>query len=136
MDALPTVRVVGRYGVSLDNIELPAAAARGIRVVNVPDYCIDEVADHAIGLLLALTRGIVAQDRAIHAGTWDFHTGGELRRARGRRLGIIGLGRIGSATARRAQALGFQVVATDPARRWSTACRCWPSTSSWRRATS
>jgi D-3-phosphoglycerate dehydrogenase / 2-oxoglutarate reductase len=116
MDALPTVRTVGRYGVSLDNIELPAAAARGIRVVNVPDYCIDEVADHAIGLLLALTRGIVAQDRAIHAGTWDFHTGGELRRARGRQLGIIGLGRIGSATARRAQAFGFQVVATDPAR--------------------
>jgi len=114
MTALPKFRVVGRYGVSLDNIELPAAARHGITVVNVPDYCIDEVADHAIGLLLALSRGITFLDRAIHDGTWDFRRGGELRRASGMRLGIIGLGRIGAATARRAQALRFEVVATDP----------------------
>ena len=114
MEALPTVRVVGRYGVSLDNIELPAAARRGIRVVNVPDYCIDEVADHTIGLLLALTRGIVALDRAIHAGRWDFRAGGDLRRSSGEQLGIIGLGRIGSAVARRALALRYRVVAADP----------------------
>ena len=80
----------------------------------MPDYCIDEVADHAIGLLLALSRGITFLDRAIHAGTWDFRRGGELRRASGMRLGIVGLGRIGAATARRAQALRFEVVATDP----------------------
>ncbi len=114
MAALPGFRVVGRYGVSLDNIELPAAARHGIKVVNVPDYCIDEVADHAIGLVLALSRGITFLDRAIHAGTWDFRRGGELRRASGMRLGIIGLGRIGAATARRAQALRFEVVASDP----------------------
>jgi D-3-phosphoglycerate dehydrogenase / 2-oxoglutarate reductase len=113
MDALPDVRVVGRYGVSLDNIELPAAAARGIKVVNVPDYCIDEVADHTIGLILALTRGIVALDRAVHAGIWHFGQAGELRRASGMRLGLVGLGRIGEATARRAQALRFEVVAAD-----------------------
>ena len=114
MTALPSFRVVGRYGVSLDNIELPAAARHGIAVVNVPDYCIDEVADHAIGLLLSLSRGITFQDRAIHAGTWDFRRGGQLRRASEMRLGIIGLGRIGAATARRALALRFEVVATDP----------------------
>ena len=114
MTALPSFRVVGRYGVSLDNIELPAAARHGIAVVNVPDYCIDEVADHAIGLLLSLSRGITFLDRAIHAGTWDFRRGGELRRASEMRLGIIGLGRIGAATARRALALRFEVVATDP----------------------
>ena len=114
MAALPEVLVVGRYGVSLDNIELPAAAARGIRVVNVPDYCIDEVADHTIALILALTRGIVALDRAVHTGTWHFRQGGELRRASDMRLGLIGLGRIGAATARRALALRFEVVATDP----------------------
>ena len=68
-------------------------------MVNVPDYCIDEVADHAIGLILALTRGIVALDRAIRAGSWGFRSGGELRRASGEQVGIIGLGRIGSATA-------------------------------------
>jgi D-3-phosphoglycerate dehydrogenase / 2-oxoglutarate reductase len=62
MEALPAVRVVGRYGVSLDTIDLPAAERHGIRVVNVPDYCVGEVADHALGLVLALTRGIVALD--------------------------------------------------------------------------
>ena len=114
MAALPEFRVVGRYGVSLDNIELPAAARHDITVVNVPDYCIDEVADHAIALMLGLTRGIVALDRAIHAGVWDFRSGGELRRASGMRLGIIGLGRIGAAIARRALALRYQVMAADP----------------------
>ena len=123
----PSVRVVGRYGVSLDNIELPAAAARGIRVVNVPDYCIDEVADHAIGLVLALTRGIVALDRAIHAGTWDFRHGGELRRASGHAAGHR---RAGAHRCRRPRAgrwpCGFQVVGQrSGGRRCSTACRRW-----------
>ena len=113
MDALPDVRVVGRYGVSLDNIELPAAAARDITVVNVPDYCVDEVADHTIALVLALTRGVVSLDRAVHAGRWHFGHAGELRRASDMRLGLVGLGRIGAATARRAQALRFEVVASD-----------------------
>jgi D-3-phosphoglycerate dehydrogenase len=114
--ALPSVRVIGTYGASLDNIELPAAARRGLRVVNVPDYGVDEVADHTVGLILALTRGIVSLDRAIHAGTWDFRSGGELRRGSGQQVGIIGLGRIGSAVARRALALRFRVVAADPHR--------------------
>ena len=114
--ALPSVRVLGTYGASLDNIELPAAARRGLRVVNVPDYGVDEVADHTVGLILALTRGIVPLDRAIHAGIWDFRSGGELRRSSGQQVGIIGLGRIGSAVARRALALRFRVVAADPRR--------------------
>jgi D-3-phosphoglycerate dehydrogenase len=114
--ALPSVRVIGTYGASLDNIELPAAARRGLRVVNVPDYGVDEVADHTVGLILALTRGIVSLDRAIHAGTWDFRSGGELRRGSGQQVGIIGLGRIGSAVARRVLALRFRVVAADPHR--------------------
>ena len=114
--ALPSVRVLGVYGASLDNIDLPAAAQRGLRVVNVPDYGVDEVADHTVGLILALTRGIVALNRAVHAGTWDFRSGGELRRGTGQQVGIIGLGRIGSAVARRALALRFQVVGADPNR--------------------
>ena len=92
----------------------PPRRPRGITVVNVPDYCIDEVADHSIALMLGLTRGIVALDRAVHAGVWDFRGAGELRRASGMRLGIIGLGRIGMATAQRAMALRYQVVAADP----------------------
>ena len=88
----------------------------------MPDYCIDEVADHTIALMLGLTRGIVALDRAVHAGVWDFRGGGELRRASGMRLGIIGLGRIGVAIARRAMALRYQVVAADPRSPRSRAC--------------
>lgn len=114
--ALPLVRVVGTYGASLDNVELPAAARRGLRVVNVPDYGVDEVADHTLGLILALTRGIVGLDRAVHAGTWDFRGGGELHRSSSQQVGVIGLGRIGSAVARRALAFRFRVVAADPTR--------------------
>ncbi len=114
MDALPSVRVLGRYGVSVDNFDLPAAAERGIRVVNVPDYCIDEVADHTLALILALTRGIVPLDRAVHAGTWDFRAAHDLRRSSDMRLGLVGLGRIGAAVAHRARAIGFEVVASDP----------------------
>jgi D-3-phosphoglycerate dehydrogenase len=114
--ALPGLRVIGRYGVGLDNIELPAAARRGIPVLNVPDYCTGEVADHALGLILALTRGIVALDRGIRAGAWDFRLGGELRRGATIQLGIVGFGRIGQALGRRALALGYRVVAADPRR--------------------
>ena len=116
MAALPGLRVIGRYGVGLDNIELPAAARRGIPVLNVPDYCTAEVADHALGLILALTRGVVFLDRGVRTGTWDFRLGGELRRATTVQIGIVGFGRIGQALARRAGALGYRVVATDPRR--------------------
>lgn len=112
--ALPAVRVVGRYGVGLDTIDLPTAAELGIRVVNVPDYCTDEVADHALGLILALTRGIVPLDRGVQRGVWDFRLSGRVRRSSTQRLGIIGLGRIGRALARRGRALGYDVVGTDP----------------------
>lgn len=115
MDAAPRLRVIGRYGVSLDTVDRPAATARSIRVVNVPDYCVGEVADHAIALMLAMTRGIVGYDRAIHDRDWDFRVTGALRRGSTLRLGLIGLGRIGGATARRALALGYEVVASDPA---------------------
>ena len=112
--ALHAVRVVGRYGVGLDTIDTTTAAELGIRVVNVPDYCTDEVADHALALILSLTRGIVPLDRGVQRGTWDFRLAGRIRRASSQRLGIIGLGRIGSAVARRAIAVGFDVVGVDP----------------------
>jgi len=114
MDALPSVRVLGRYGVSVDNFDLPAAAERGIRVVNVPDYCIAEVADHTLALILALTRGVVPLDRAVHAGIWDFRVARDIRRSSDLRLGLVGFGRIGAAVAHRALAVGFDVVASDP----------------------
>ncbi len=115
--ALPACRVVGRYGVGLDTIDVATAAELGIRVVNVPDYCTDEVADHALGLILALTRGIVPLDRGVQTGTWDFRLAGRVRRPSSQQVGVIGLGRIGSALASRVQALGYAVVGTDPLRR-------------------
>jgi len=112
--ALPGVRAVGRYGVGLDTVDTVAAAELGVEVRNVPDYCVDEVADHALGLILALTRGIVALDRGVQQGTWDFRLAGRVRRASSQRLGIVGLGRIGSALAQRALAIGYDVVGCDP----------------------
>jgi len=110
---LPALRVVGRYGTGLDPIDLPAAAARGIGVVCVPDYSIQEVSDHAIALALALCRQVVTYSNAVRAGRWDLRVGGRLRRLSTLRFGVIGLGRIGQAVARKAAALGFDVAGYD-----------------------
>lgn len=122
LGGLPRLRVVGRYGVGLDNIDLGAATARGIRVVNVPDFCTDEVADHALALILTVLRRVVAADRALRADPAAFVADwpGRLRLVRGVRpartlaLGIVGCGRIGRAVARRAVGFGFRLLGFDP----------------------
>ncbi|HYM50198.1 MAG TPA: C-terminal binding protein, partial [Candidatus Limnocylindrales bacterium] len=83
-------------------------------VCNVPDYCVEEMADTTIALLLALVRGIIVLDRSVRAGQWDDHAAGPLQRLRGTSLGVVGFGRIGRAVARRALGLGFDVGAADP----------------------
>jgi D-3-phosphoglycerate dehydrogenase / 2-oxoglutarate reductase len=112
--ALEGCRVIARYGIGLDTIDLPEATAMGIVVTNVPDYCIDEVSDHALALILALARGIVRLDRAVHRGSWSPSDARPLRRIPGRTLGLVGFGRIARRLAEKAAALGFRVVATDP----------------------
>jgi len=112
--ALPRVRVVVRYGVGVDTIDVQAAARRGVWVANVPDYGTQEVADHALALLLALARGVVRQDREVRAGRWDVNAVRPLRRLSELTLGVVGLGRIGAALARKAHAVGFRVVGHDP----------------------
>lgn len=108
-------RVIARFGIGVDRVDLEAATAAGIVVTNVPDYCVDEVSDHALGLLLAVTRRIVPLDRAVRDGVWDTAAvAGPVRRLRGRRLGIVGFGRLGRSFAAKAQALGLEVVAYDP----------------------
>ena len=104
-----------RYGVGVDNIDTRAAAAHGIPVGAVPDYCVEEVADHTIGLLLSVERGIASLAAQTRAGGWDFHAAGRVRRLRGLTLGSIGWGRIARAVASRAEALGLIVAAHDPA---------------------
>lgn len=107
------LRVVARMGVGLDNIAVPAATARGVQVTNVPDYCVEEVSDHAVGLALAWTRGLVAADREVRAGRWN-PAGARLRRLCNLTCGVVGYGRIGRATAAKLEALGARVVISDP----------------------
>jgi D-3-phosphoglycerate dehydrogenase / 2-oxoglutarate reductase len=102
---LPRVRAVGTATVGFDHIDAP----EGVAVVSVPDYCTEEVADHTLALLYALLRGVVA----LSSGPWDAKAAGPLRTLAGLRVGIVGLGRIGSAVATRLRALGVEVWAHD-----------------------
>jgi D-3-phosphoglycerate dehydrogenase len=115
MDALPRLRAIGRYGVGVDSVDIAAATARGIAVCNVPDYGTESVSDHAIGLALAAARGIARLDRGIRAGSFDLAAVRPLFQTRGRVFGIIGLGLIGTATARKAAGLGYEVIGYDTA---------------------
>ncbi|MFL5242241.1 MAG: C-terminal binding protein [Gemmataceae bacterium] len=111
---LDRCRGIIRCGVGFDNVDIAAAGSRGIVVGNVPDYGTEEVADHALLLLLATARRLLPQDQAIRQGIWDTSVGFGAPRLRGRTLGIIGCGRIGSAMALRAKALGMRPVFYDP----------------------
>ncbi len=111
---LSACRVIARYGIGLDTIDLAEANARGILVTNVPDYCTDEVSDHALALILSLARGVAHLDRTVRAGRWDPTEAAPLHRLRGRTLGLVGFGRIARALAAKAAAIGLRVVATDP----------------------
>ncbi|MSQ95758.1 MAG: C-terminal binding protein [Gemmataceae bacterium] len=112
--ALPKCKGIVRCGVGYDNIDIDAAGKRGIVVCNVPDYGTEEVADHALMLLMAIARRFLSVANALRAGTWDPQLALGTPRLRGRTLGIIGCGRIGSAMALRGKALGMRVVIYDP----------------------
>ena len=110
----PQCKCVVRAGVGYNNIDLDAASRRGVVVCNVPDYGTEEVADHAIMFLLALARRLVPCHLAIRSGAWHYETAVGTPRLRGKTLGLVGCGRIGTATALRAKALGLDVVFHDP----------------------
>jgi phosphoglycerate dehydrogenase-like enzyme len=111
---LPRCKGVIRCGVGFDNVDLEAAGRHGIVVCNVPDYGTEEVADHALLLLLALARRLLPVNQALRAGTWDLTQVFGTPRLRGRTVGVIGCGRIGTAFALRARALGMRVLFYDP----------------------
>jgi C-terminal binding protein len=110
----PRLKAVVRAGVGYNNVDLIAAGRRGIGVCNVPDYGTEEVADHAMALLLALVRRLPESDASLRRGVWDYRIASKAVRLRGKTLGLVGCGRIGTATALRARAFGLDVVFYDP----------------------
>ena len=114
LEGLPRVRVLVRYGVGVDGIDLAAATDQGVPVVNVPDYGTDEVANHAVALLLALARKLARLDRQTRSGGWDVFRVGPVTRLAGQTVGIVGCGRIGSAVARKLGGFDVRLLGCDP----------------------
>jgi len=114
LQQLPKCKVIARYGVGVDSIDLRAATDLGIIVANVPDYCVDEVADQALSMILALIRKTVFFDQRAKSNEWDFRQGRPIHRIKGKTLGLIGSGRIGLEVAKRISAFGVRVMAFDP----------------------
>jgi D-3-phosphoglycerate dehydrogenase len=107
-------RIIARFGIGVDNVDLAAATTANIVVTRVPDYCIDEVSDHTLALLLALVRKIPFSNSQVHAGIWKMSAVAPIHRLRGRVLGLMGFGRIPRVLVPKAQALGLQVMTYDP----------------------
>lgn len=114
IENLEQCKVIGRYGVGVNTVDLEAATEKGICVVNVPDYCVDEVSDHAFALLLGCARKVVQLNNSIKAGTWDYKICKPINRLRGQKLGIVGFGRIPRALAEKAKPFGFELLVYDP----------------------
>jgi D-3-phosphoglycerate dehydrogenase len=114
LEALPRCKVLSRYGVGVDTIDVEAATELGIIVANVPDYCMEEVSDHTLALFLSLVRKVMSLERSIRLGTWDFRIAVPIHRLQGRTYGIVGCGRIGREVAKRVGAFGLRVIGYDP----------------------
>jgi len=115
IEALDGLRVITRFGAGLDNVDLEAASRAGVQVTYVPGASVEEVSDHTIAMIFSLARGLPVLDASVRAGEWAIPASmPPLRRMRGQTLGIVGVGRIGGAVARKARALGLETVAFDP----------------------
>ena len=114
LENLPKCKVVSRYGVGVDSVDLRAATDLGIIVANVPDYCIDEVANQTISMILTLIRKTAFFDQKVKSGQWDFRLGIPIYRTRGKTLGLIGCGKIGLEVGKRMSSFGVKVITFDP----------------------
>lgn len=114
MAKMPKCRIIARYGIGVDTIDLEAATAAGIIVTNNPTYCIEEVSEHAMALLLACVRKIAFYDRQVRAGVWAVSPGKPIFRVAGSTLGLVGFGNIARQVAVRAAAFGMRVLYADP----------------------
>lgn len=115
LSALPRCKVIVRYGVGVDTVDLQAAKELGIIISNVPDYGTHEVSDQALAMMLCLTRKVAEASALVKQGKWDFRLLHPVHRHQVQSIGIIGLGRIGMAMAHKTHALGMKVLAFDPA---------------------
>jgi D-3-phosphoglycerate dehydrogenase len=107
-------RIISRFGIGVDNVDIAAATSAGIVVTKVPDYCIDEVSDHTMALLLAIVRKIPFANAQVQLGRWEMSAVVPIHRLRGSVLGLVGFGRIPQLVAPKAQAFGLRVVVHDP----------------------
>ncbi len=114
MARMPKCRIIARYGIGVDTIDLDAATGAGIIVTNNPTYCIEEVAEHTMALLLACARKVAFYDRLVRAGRWEVPPGKPMFRLAGRTLGLVGFGNIARQVAARAAAFGMKVTFFDP----------------------
>jgi D-3-phosphoglycerate dehydrogenase / 2-oxoglutarate reductase len=114
MAKMPKCRIIARYGIGVDTIDLDAATQAGIIVTNNPNYCIEEVAEHTMALLLTSARKIAFYDREVRAGRWAVPPGKPLYRVAGRTLGLVGFGNIARQVAVRAVSFGMRIVYSDP----------------------
>jgi D-3-phosphoglycerate dehydrogenase len=115
IEALPKLRAISRYGTGVDTVDVDAATKHGIQVTNAPnDWCADEVADHAVALLLALIRKVEVYDRMTRKGVWHWNSGRPIHRIAGRVLGLLSFGAISQRVAQRMSAFGAKISAHDP----------------------
>jgi D-3-phosphoglycerate dehydrogenase len=114
MAKMPRCRIIARYGIGVDTIDLAAATAAGIIVTNNPTYCIEEVAEHTMALLLACARKVALYDRLVRGARWEVPPGKPMFRLAGRTLGLVGFGNIARQVAARAAAFGMKVIFADP----------------------
>jgi D-3-phosphoglycerate dehydrogenase len=114
IQALTKCRIIARAGIGVNNIDIAAATERGVKVTNVPDYCFDEVAGHAMALTLSCLRKTVLYANSVKSGVWDMNVGRPVARISGLTFGLFGFGHIAQAVAVRAKAFGMKVVAYDP----------------------
>ena len=114
IESSPKLKVIVRYGIGYDTVDVDAATDNGVLVVNLPGFCLDEVADHAFGLLLACVRKIVYYNNQVKSGYWPGYNEMSLHSFAGQTLGIVGCGSIGQAVARRATGFNLKILGTDP----------------------
>lgn len=114
IEALPDLKVIARYGIGVDHIDVEAATDHHVFVANVPDFCRDEVADHALALIMSLTRKIVSLNQSVKQGKWAFFEAAPLHRINTQTVGLVSYGSIARNLSKKLRAIGFKVIAYDP----------------------